>query len=101
MLKRAASCFHPLSVLAWDIAVTEKGPVVIEANTNPSLIVTQMANDEGLLATPLGGRARRFAGRLGRCGTLTDKGISRRAPSTDERRVGDEGVSQCYNRWWS
>jgi hypothetical protein len=54
MLRRAATCFHPLQVLAWDVAITQKGPVVIEANTNPSLIVTQMANDEGLLATALG-----------------------------------------------
>lgn len=54
MLKRAAAFFHPLSVLAWDVAITQKGPVVIEANTNPSLIVTQMANDEGLLSTQLG-----------------------------------------------
>ncbi len=54
MLRRAAACFHPLQVLAWDVAITQNGPVVIEANTNPSLIVTQMANDEGLLSTSLG-----------------------------------------------
>jgi hypothetical protein len=54
MLKRAAPHFHTLSVLTWDVAITDRGPVVIEANTNPDLFLTQMANDEGLLATPLG-----------------------------------------------
>lgn len=54
MLKGAARHFHLLSMLAWDVAITNRGPVVIEANTNPDLFLTQMANEEGLLATPLG-----------------------------------------------
>lgn len=54
MVKQAASYFYPLAVLAWDIAITTRGPVVIEANTRANIALTQMANDEGLLLTPLG-----------------------------------------------
>lgn len=59
MLERATRCFHTISVLAWDVAITTKGPVIIEGNTDPDLFLTQMANDEGLLATPLGDYLRR------------------------------------------
>ena len=54
VVKQAASCFHLNSVLAWDIAVTEQGPIVIEANSDPDWLLTQVANDEGLLGTALG-----------------------------------------------
>ena len=50
MIEKAASVFHLHSVLAWDVAVTSQGPVIIEANTDPDLFLTQMPNDEGLLA---------------------------------------------------
>lgn len=54
-VRKAAACFYLISVAAWDIAVTEQGPVIIEGNSDPNWLLTQLANDQGLLATPLGG----------------------------------------------
>ena len=54
MVKQAAARFYPLALLAWDIAITTRGPVVVEANTRANIALTQLANDEGLLLTPLG-----------------------------------------------
>jgi len=51
---KAAACFYLMSVAAWDVALTDQGPVVIEGNSDPNWLLTQVANDEGLLATPLG-----------------------------------------------
>lgn len=54
VVKRAAACFHLNSVLAWDVAITDRGPMIIEANGDPNWPVTQLPNDRGLIATALG-----------------------------------------------
>lgn len=54
VLKQAAACFHVNSVVAWDLAITDRGPVVIEANSDPNWNLTQIGNDRGLLTTALG-----------------------------------------------
>lgn len=54
VLRQAASCFHVNSVVAWDLAITDRGPVVIEANSDPNWNLTQIGNDQGLLTTALG-----------------------------------------------
>lgn len=53
-VKAAAASFYLNSVTAWDVAVTDQGPVVIEGNSDPQWLLTQVGNDEGLLSTPLG-----------------------------------------------
>lgn len=80
LVKKAARCFHPLAVLAWDVAITSKGPVIVEANPDPDLFLTQMPNDEGLLATPLGDY-------LYRHGLLDQLGVGSGLQSLYERRA--------------
>ncbi len=54
VVKRAAACFYLNSVLAWDVAITDRGPMIIEANGDPNWPLTQLPNDRGLVATALG-----------------------------------------------
>jgi hypothetical protein len=53
-VKRAAACFYLNSVVAWDVAITDRGPIIIEANGDPNWPLTQLPNDRGLVATVLG-----------------------------------------------
>jgi len=45
--EQAAHCFTKLPVLGWDIALAEQGPVIIEANSNPDIIGSQVASGVG------------------------------------------------------
>ena len=45
--EQAASRFPSLPVLGWDIALAAKGPVIIEANSNPDIIGSQAASGVG------------------------------------------------------
>lgn len=65
---RAARLLPQHRCLSWDVALTIRGPVVIEANSLIDPIVTQLAHDEGMLATPLGPF-------LARCGAIRLVGL--------------------------
>jgi len=45
--EQAALCFSGLPVLGWDMALSEQGPVIIEANSNPDIIGSQVASGVG------------------------------------------------------
>jgi hypothetical protein len=45
--EQAALCFSRLPVLGWDIALAEHGPVIVEANSNPDIIGSQVASGVG------------------------------------------------------
>lgn len=45
--EQAALRFSRLPVLGWDIALAEHGPVIIEANSNPDIIGSQVASGVG------------------------------------------------------
>lgn len=47
VLSRAATAFSRLPCLGWDLAVTEQGVLVIEANSNPDLIGGQVCTGVG------------------------------------------------------
>jgi len=51
LVKTAAFCF-PNRIVGWDIAITPNGPVIIEANHNPSLHLSDIAYG-GFLKHPL------------------------------------------------
>ncbi len=53
--------------IAWDIGVTDDGPVIIEINTRPRCISIQNGRSSGLLAGPLGRELAKKNGLLG-CG---------------------------------
>ncbi len=38
-------------IIGFDIALTDKGPVIIEANHDPHLVMMQIAHKEGMLDT--------------------------------------------------
>lgn len=46
--------FRQYSLVGWDIAPTTRGPVIIEGNGKPCMIVAQRANRKGLGATRFG-----------------------------------------------
>jgi hypothetical protein len=46
-VERAARSFELLPLLAWDIAVSDKGNVIIEANSNPDIIGAQVCSGRG------------------------------------------------------
>lgn len=46
---RGASLLSGMPLVGWDVAVTPSGPVIIEANSVPSLELTQCAGEEGFL----------------------------------------------------
>ena len=54
LVHRAARLLPLHRCLSWDIALTSQGPVVLEANALVDPVVTQLAHDQGMLATPLG-----------------------------------------------
>jgi len=47
VLSRAAAAFSRLPCLGWDLAVTEQGVLVIEANSNPDLVGGQVCSGIG------------------------------------------------------
>ena len=42
MVRRASKRFPSVGFLGWDVAITDKGPVIVEANTYPSAASVQM-----------------------------------------------------------
>ncbi|WP_166966394.1 sugar-transfer associated ATP-grasp domain-containing protein [Yeosuana marina] len=42
-LAKRLTTYFPNRIIGWDIAITDKGPLVIEGNNNPSLHVTDVA----------------------------------------------------------
>ena len=68
LVRRAARFLPHHLCLSWDIALTNRGPVVLEANSRVDPVVTQIAHDEGMLATPLGPF-------LARCGAVRLVGL--------------------------
>ncbi len=54
LARNAAAKMPYLRCIGWDVAVTDEGPLVMEANTHPRLRTLQLAHDRGLLAGPLG-----------------------------------------------
>jgi glutathione synthase/RimK-type ligase-like ATP-grasp enzyme len=53
LVKAAASLFLPLRALGWDVAITEQGPVIIEANHDYDIFLLQEAA-HGLRDTLIG-----------------------------------------------
>lgn len=49
----SAEKFSQMTLIGWDIAVTENGPVVLEANSCARLMGLQLLRSNGLLAGPL------------------------------------------------
>lgn len=52
--RRAAGLVQGLPLVGWDIALAEDGPMLIEANTSPSLELLQTATGKGLLTGEAG-----------------------------------------------
>ena len=48
----SAACIFPNRIVGWDIAITGSGPLIIEANHNPSLYLSDIAYG-GLMKHPL------------------------------------------------
>lgn len=44
VVRKAASLFPYLKCVGWDVALTDKGPVVIEGNSSPGLTIIQRTN---------------------------------------------------------
>ena len=51
LAKAAARTFHMLKSLGWDVGLTTKGPVLIEANWCYDIGVNQIASRKGILST--------------------------------------------------
>ncbi|MEX0284841.1 MAG: sugar-transfer associated ATP-grasp domain-containing protein [Paracoccaceae bacterium] len=52
--KQAAGLFPMVPLIGWDIAICTDGPVIVEANTSPSLDVPQYLSGQGALSGPHG-----------------------------------------------
>jgi len=52
--RRAAGLIHVLPLVGWDIAITSGGPMIVEANTSPSLDMLQYVTGNGALSGPSG-----------------------------------------------
>ncbi|MEO0485510.1 MAG: sugar-transfer associated ATP-grasp domain-containing protein [Pseudomonadota bacterium] len=52
LAQQAAAFLCELPLIGWDIALTEDGPVIVEANANPSLDLPQYLSGEGVLSQP-------------------------------------------------
>lgn len=44
----AARLFGEAGIIGWDVAATESGPMIVEANTTPDFALPQIANGKGL-----------------------------------------------------
>lgn len=51
-VRRGATCFPEVGAIGWDVAVTEEGPVVIEANVGWAEPLTQAPGPRGLVTGP-------------------------------------------------
>jgi len=54
MVKRGAGLFPELQIQRWDVAITDKGPVVLDVGANLDIHTAQKAWGRGLLDGPLG-----------------------------------------------
>lgn len=91
----AATLFHTLGIIGWDVAVTEEGPRIIEGNTNPDHGLLQTSAAVGLYATEAGRRMREIR-------AVTDKRVAERkkaAKARDRefrRRQKDQALSEGF-----
>lgn len=53
--KAAASLMPNLPLIGWDIGIAEDGPVIVEANSTPSLDQGQFINQRGVYSGEIGG----------------------------------------------
>lgn len=63
LAKRAALYFPDLRMQAWDIAITDDGPVALEVNVVGSLFIPQLLSQKGLLEGEFRDFARSFRAR--------------------------------------
>lgn len=61
MVATAAACLSELPLIGWDIALGTEGPVIIEANTSPTMEALQLGQSSGILRN--GRRARMLKAR--------------------------------------
>jgi hypothetical protein len=47
---RAASLFPCFKSIGWDVALTDRGPVIVEPNYHADMVLIQLAHDRGLLS---------------------------------------------------
>lgn len=64
LVTKAAKALVPLKCIGWDVAITEQGPVIVEANHDYHMYLQQEAV-RGLRAAPLGRLALKSLGRSG------------------------------------
>ena len=66
LVAQASGLFHGLPLIGWDVAICPDGPVIMEANTNPSLELPQYLDGTGALAGPGGDALRKLLRRSDR-----------------------------------
>ena len=66
LVAQASGLFHGLPLIGWDVAICPEGPVIVEANTNPSLELPQYLDCTGALAGPGGDALRKLLRRSDR-----------------------------------
>lgn len=68
LAERAHRAFHEFRILAWDIALSDRGPVVVEAEMLAGIESFQRAHDTPIGRTPLGVQYRRHLDALAGAG---------------------------------
>jgi hypothetical protein len=53
-VKQAAGLIHVIPLVGWDVALGQQGPIIIEANSSPSLELPQYLSGQGVLAGDTG-----------------------------------------------